>query len=213
MLRQFSSFLLLAASLACSAEPVLLHESGFEHIHFRRIQPNTIRFENDTIRFDVNRSASFLLLAFDDIKTVRTVSFEWKADGMLDISSAAQEKTRKGDDAWLRVGLVISGEPDLVPEPLLPRWVIKVRDSLKHTSDRMIYLVPNAHNSPGETWRSPFSDNITMISVGSERKADGWNSVEYALDQPQQIVGLWLMADGDNTASVFTSRLRRLRIE
>lgn len=213
MLRRFSSFSLLAASLACVAEPVPLHESGFEHIHFRRIQPNAVSFEQDSIRFDVNRSASFLLLAFDDIKTVRTVSFEWKADGMLNKSSAAQEKTRKGDDAWLRVGLVISGEPDLVPEPLLPRWVIKVRDSLRHTSDRMIYLVPNALNSPGETWRSPFSDNITMISVGSVQEADGWHSVRYRLDQPQRIVGLWLMADGDNTGSVFTSRLRRLLIE
>ena len=141
------------------------------------------------------------------------MSFEWQAEGMLNKSTASQEKTRKGDDAWLRVGLVISGEPDLVPEPLLPRWVIKARDVLKHPSDRMLYLIPDARHPPGETWRSPFSSNIDMVSVESRDRPDGWKQVKHEFDRPRSAVGLWLMADGDNTGSIFTSRLRKLRIE
>lgn len=213
MLKHFPCLLLLSVSLSCPAEPIVLQDSSFEHIHFRRIQPTVIRFEQDTIIFDVNKSSSFLLLAFNEIKDIRTVSFEWKADGMLNKSSASQERTRKGDDAWLRVGLIISGEPDLIPEPLLPRWVIKARDALKHPSDRMLYLIPDARHPPGETWRSPFSQNIDMVSVESQDGPDGWKQVQHEFAQPQPAVGLWLMADGDNTGSIFNSRLRKLSIE
>ncbi len=213
MLKHIPCLLLLSVSLPCPAEQIVLQESRFEHIHFRRIQPTVIHFEQDTVNFDVKKSSSFLLLAFDEIKDIRTVSFEWQAEGMLNKSTASQEKTRKGDDAWLRVGLVISGEPDLVPEPLLPRWVIKARDVLKHPSDRMVYLIPDARHPPGETWRSPFSPDIDMVSVESRDGPDGWKQVKHEFAQPKPAVGLWLMADGDNTGSIFNSRLRKLSIE
>ena len=213
MLKRLTCMVLLLLTPHTVAEELVLKKDFFQHIHFRRIQPTAVNFENGQIRFDVHKSSSFLLTAFDEIKSVRRVSFQWKADGMLNKSSASQEKTRKGDDAWLRVGLIISGEPDLVPEPLLPRWVIKVRDALKHPSDRMIYLIPDAQHAPGETWRSPFSSNINMISVRSLDGPDGWNQVTHVFSEPQQSVGLWLMADGDNTDSIFHSRLRRLVIE
>ncbi len=213
MLKRLSCLVLLLLTPPTLAEEIVLKKDFFEHIHFRRIQPTAVSFENDQIRFEVDKSSSFLLTAFDKIKNIRSVSFQWKADGMLNKSSAAQEKTRKGDDAWLRVGLIISGEPDLVPEPLLPRWVIKVRDALKHPSDRMVYLVPDARHAPGETWRSPFSSDIDMISVRSLDGPDGWQQVTHVFSEPQQSVGLWLMADGDNTDSIFHSRLRRLVIE
>jgi hypothetical protein len=152
-------------------------------------------------------------MAFDDIKQVRSISFQWKANGILNTISAEYEKTRKGDDAWLRVGLLVSGEPEPVPELLLPRWAQQVRRTLKHPSDRMIYLIPGARQEPGKTWKSPFSTSIEMISVGSDALPDGWNQVTYDFPKPQNSVGLWIMADGDNTGSNFISQLRKLVIE
>ena len=213
MPRIMTCLLPLLVAFPCMAEQIALHEGNFEHIHFRRIQPTAVSFDADTINFDVNRSSSFLLLAFDEVKNVRAVSFQWQADGMLNKASAAQEKTRKGDDAWLRVGLIISGEPELIPAALLPRWVARVRDVLKLPSDRMVYLIPDAWHAPGDTWKSPFSDNIDMISVESHAGPDGWKQVNHAFAKPLRSVGIWLMADGDNTDSIFTSRLRNLVIE
>jgi len=213
MPRNYLCLLLLLLPSLSIAEQIVLDQSSFEHIHFRRIQPTLVRFETDVIHFNVNKSSSFLLLAFEDIKNVRKVSFQWKADGMLNKTSREQEKSRKGDDAWLRVGLIISGEPELVPEPLLPRWVKQVRHTLKHPSDRMIYLIPDARHAPGETWKSPFSSDIDMISVGSTGMADNWNQVTHEFADPQQTVGLWIMADGDNTRAIFNSQIRNLVIK
>ena len=213
MLRILSCLSLLLLVTQTVAEQIDLHQDNFTHIHFRRIQPTTVTFEPETIRFDVNRSSSFLLLPFGEIKTVQRVIFEWKAEGMLNKNSAAQEKTRTGDDAWLRVGLVISGQPELVPEALLPRWLRQVRDVLRFPSDKMIYLIPGARHAPGESWRSPYNAHIDMISVPSQQRDKDWKRVSYQLSTPQQTVGLWIMADGDNKASVFTSHLRNLVIE
>lgn len=213
MLSKFSWLPLLFIASHAMAEQIILDKSYFEHIHFRRIQPTVVTFNTDTIHFDVNKSSSFLVLAFDDIKTIGRVSFQWKANGMLNKVSADQEKTRNGDDAWLRVGLIISGQPEFVPEPLLPRWVQQVRKILKHPSDKMIYLIPDARHAPGEIWRSPFSSFIDMVSVESSNINNEWKQVTFEFTLPQQTVGLWIMADGDNTDSIFSSQLRNLKIE
>ena len=213
MLTKLSLLLLLLAACQLNAEQIVLDVHNFEHIHFKRIKPNRVEFNQDAIHFEVNRSASFLLLAFSDIKNIRTVSFQWNADGMLKKNSAEHEKTRKGDDAWLRVGLIIKGQPEHIPEPLLPRWMKQVRQTLKHQSSNMVYLIPDAKHSPGETWKSPFSSNVDMISVGSTSMDGAWKQASYEFAKPQQAVGLWIMADGDNTGSIFESRLKNLVIE
>jgi hypothetical protein len=213
MLTKLSLLLLLLAACQLNAEQIVLDEHNFEHIHFKRIKPNRVEFNQDAIHFEVNRSASFLLLAFSDIKNIRTVSFQWNADGMLKKDSAEHEKTRKGDDAWLRVGLIIKGQPEHIPEPLLPRWMKQVRQTLKHQSGNMVYLIPDAKHAPGETWKSPYSSNVDMISVGSTSVDGVWKQASYEFAKPQPAVGLWIMADGDNTGSIFESQLRNLVIE
>ena len=213
MPRILSLLALLLFTAQLNAEQIVLDKENFEPVHFKRIKPNQVEFKDGAIHFNVNKSASFLLLAFDDVRNIRAVSFQWNAEGMLDKNSIEQEKTRKGDDAWLRVGLIIKGQPDHVPEPLLPRWMKQVRQTLKYPSDRMVYLIPGAQHAPGDTWKSPFSSDIDMISVHSRDMDDAWKQASYEFTEPQQVVGLWIMADGDNTGSVFESRLRNLVVE
>ena len=213
MLTKFSLLPLLLVSVQLNAEQIILDKHNFQHIHFKRIKPNIVTFSEDAIHFEVNKSASFLLFAFDEIKSFRSVSFEWKANGILNKNSVEHEKTRSGDDAWLRVGLIIEGQAEDIPEPLLPRWMKQVRKTLRYTSGRMIYLIPDARHAPGETWRSPFSSNVDMVSVGSSNTNDEWSNVTYEFTQPLQTIGLWIMADGDNTRSTFNSQLRNLIIE
>jgi hypothetical protein len=208
-----SWMLLVLPAFQLRAEPVIVDEHSVEHIHFKRINPNTVSFDNGIIRFDVDNSASFLLLAFDDIKNVNTVAFQWKAAGKLKKNSEQHERTRKGDDAWLRIGLILEGEPAHVPEALLPRWMQQVRKTLKYPSNRMVYLVPGALHAPGTNWQSPFSEDIDMVSVSSSPASNGWKQVEHRFAEAQRTIGLWIMADGDNTNSVFSSELRHLVID
>ncbi|NNL06613.1 MAG: DUF3047 domain-containing protein [Gammaproteobacteria bacterium] len=213
MLRTITWMPLVLLAFQLHAEPVVVDEHSVEHIHFKRIKPNIVSFDNRVIRFSVNNSASFLLLAFDDIKNVNSVSFQWKAAGNLKKNGEQHERSRKGDDAWLRIGLILEGEPAHVPEPLLPRWMQQVRKTLKYPSNRMVYLVPGALHAPGTSWPSPFSDDVDMVSVSSSAASNGWKQVAHQFAESQRTVGLWIMADGDNTNSVFSSELRHLVID
>lgn len=213
MMRIISCMPLVLLAFQLHAEPVIVDKYSVEHIHFKRINPNNVSFDDGIVRFSVNNSASFLLLAFDDIKNVNAVAFQWKAAGTLKKNSEQHERSRKGDDAWLRVGLILEGEPADVPEALLPRWMRQVRKTLKHPSNRMIYLLPGALHAPGTRWKSPFSDDVDMVSVSSSPASYGWKQVEHQFAETQRAVGLWIMADGDNTNSVFSSQLRNLAID
>lgn len=204
--------LALLFTATASAEQVYLDQLHFDHIHFKRVEPNTIRFNNGEIVFHVSQSASFLLHAFDNTKPVHNVSFLWRANGQLNKHSVEHESSRKGDDAWIRVGLILKGEPRF-PDPLVPPWVRQVRKSLKFPSDNMVYLIPDAKHAHGNAWVSPFSNKVNMISVKSAQQQDGWQAVSYNFTTPQQTIGIWLMADGDNTQSAFTSRIKNLLIK
>ena len=154
-----------------------------------------------------------MLHAFENVRSVSRVAFDWRAEGQLNKRDVEHESTRKGDDAWLRVGLILKGEPQLL-DPLVPPWVKQVRNTLNYPSDEMVYLIPDARHAPGKSWPSPFSKQIRMISVASSTEQDGgWRSVNYVSPQPLQVIGIWLMADGDNTQSNFISSIRKLQIQ
>ncbi len=84
---------------------------------------------------------------------------------------------------------------------------------MKLPTDRMLYLVVDAKHAPGELWESPYSGSMTLMSVASVEGKDGWRQAAVAFPEPKQVVGLWLMADGDDTGSTFETRLKDLVLE
>lgn len=203
----------LSTSLFAEAinEKINLEDDNVTHITFKRIAPNNIVIKENTLTIRVNNSASFLLVPFDNVKKVNKVSFQWKKQGMINIKDAQHEETRQGDDAYLRVGLILKGEAELM-NPLAPKWVKKVNETLRHPSGEMIYLTPGSHHQNGRHWKSPYSDKVKIIALASKNSPDGWHLSEYTFESPQSVVGLWIMADGDNTQSSFTSMLKALTL-
>lgn len=202
----------LTAPASLFAEVINLDNKNITHINFKRIKPNHFDIKDNVVTIRVNNSASFLLLSFKEVRKINTVSFEWKKRGVINIKDARQEETRRGDDAYLRIGLIIEGKASFI-NPLTPRWVKKVRETLHHSSNKIIYIVPGSMHKNGQHWQSPYSKNVEIIAAGSKAQADGWNISEHTFRNTQSVVGLWIMADGDNTRSTFTSRLKALTLE
>jgi len=97
--------------------------------------------------------------------------------------------------------------------PLAPGWLKRVRELLITPSQNMINLVAAAKHSAGEQWHSPYNDRVTMISVKSIPLQNGWRHASHRFSQPVDIVALWLMADGDNTHSSFSMRVRNIMLD
>lgn len=204
----------LCAELSLAQSPVVsLRVGEFKHITFDELTPTQYRNDGDTLVLTVKSSASFLVLPFDKVRTVKKVTFEWQGDAVAAVKDAAHEASKDGDDAPLRLGLIMSGEPPIVPF-FAPAWIKSVRGTLKLPSDKLLYLIPQARHKPGEKWTSPYSDSIECVALADTAATkDGWRKSRLELPTALPIVGLWIMADGDNTQSSFTSRLRNLRFE
>lgn len=192
-------------------DKINLEDKNVTHITFKRIAPNNIVIKQNALTIRVSNSASFILVPFENVKKVNKISFQWKKQGVINIKDAQHEETRQGDDAYLRVGLILEGKAELM-NPLAPKWVKTVNETLRHPSDKMIYLTPGSLHQNGRRWKSPYSNDVEIIAVASKTSPDGWYLSEYTFESPQSVVGLWLMADGDNTQSSFTSMLKALTL-
>lgn len=206
-----SVFVLALTSNLVYAETASLENNKFEHIQFKDIEPNQFEFRDNILAINVNKSASFLLQPFQQIKTISKVSFDWKSHGTLNVNSKDVEASREGDDAYLRIGLLIKGKPPVISF-FAAGWIKKIKTLLHHPSNRMAYVVSGAQHSAGETWESPYTSSIHIISAKSSQLNDNWMRAEHRFTVAIEVVGLWIMADGDNTGSSFSTQLRNLEI-
>ncbi len=186
-----------------------LLEEDFEHIQFKRIKENNYVYQDQQLKIEVDDSASFLMMPFDHVQKVSKVSFQWRSVGKPNIKNEKHEKKRNGDDAVFKLALLLKAD-DTLFNPLMPAWMKRVGKLLSLPSEEMIYLVAGAKHAAGERWINPYNDRVKMIAMKNDVDADGWLMASYAFDQPVEVVGLWLMSDGDNTGSKFTVRVKNI---
>ena len=192
-------------------ESIALQADAFEHIQFGKIQPTQYHFDNGVLIAEVDDSASFLMRAFDAVKTVVAVRFKWQTRGSLLVKNAAHETRRDGDDAVFKLGLLLKTGIAL-PNPFVPKWLKRVQALLKFPSENMLNLVAGAQHAAGETWRGPYNSRVTMVSVKSVPDGSGWRQASYQADRPIEAVAIWLMSDGDNTHSSFTTQVKDIEL-
>jgi len=212
---KFSLFMLLQAGILSAetqAEIIPMQGDYYEHIKFGTIKASHYTFHNQQLQVDVNNSASILMLPFDTVKHVKQISFEWRSEGRPDIKNVQHELKRNGDDAVFKLGLLLKTENTL-PNPLFRPWIKQVTGLLNFPSEKMIYLVADSKHAAGEQWVNPYNRRITMVSVKSVDDKQGWQKSSYTFRLPLNVVALWLMADGDNTQSSFTSYIKNIKIE
>lgn len=193
---------------------VSLTAGDFEHIQFRSRTPTIYNYREDdnSLLIKVEKSASFLMQAFTEVKAVKQVSFEWKSDGLPAIKNAERESQRHGDDAVFKLGLLIE-TPDAISDVLLLSWMRRVDSLLKFPSDEIIFLVAGARHAAGQRWPGPYNRRVSMIAINDVATEQGWHKADYQFSKPVKVVAIWLMADGDDTASSFSVQIKNIKIE
>ena len=195
-----------------SSETISLTPESFEHIQFKRITPSKYTFDSGVLKADVDGSSSILMMPFESVKTVNQVNFEWRSSGMPEVKDAEYEATKQGDDAVVKVGLLLKADETSF-NPFAPKWLKRVNELLVFPSENMVYLVADAKHAVGDDWISPYNKRILMVPVSSKQGDDDWYKSVHQLEQPLEVVAIWIMADGDNTNSQFTSYIKNLHIK
>lgn len=200
-----------ALLIAASALAIDMNPADFKSVAFNGIPPTVYERSGDALKMTVEKSASFLLKPFDAERQVASVSFDWQSQGELKIKDLLTERTKAGDDARLKICLLLSGKAPLVPF-FASAWVKAVRDAMKLPADRLRCLVAGSKAKIGDRWPSPYDDSIELVAVDGPGESPGWRRVDAKLEEPLKVVGIWIMADGDDTGSSFTTRLRELTL-
>jgi hypothetical protein len=196
------------AFVAVAQESNPLSKLNLTEIKFEKIRPTEFEFGDKQIAFKVNQSSAALIGVLDPPLMVSKISFEWKSSYQAS-GRTEQEMTKAGDDFPLRIGLIIKGKAPMVPF-FAPKWIKALKEILKVPSDRMLYLVLGSGQKPGTNWPSPYSDSIENLAVVGGQTADGWIRVD-AEPGALELVGYWLMADGDDRKLSFETQIRNLR--
>ncbi len=207
----FGSFA-VALSLLCQsglAETFRLDE--FQHVTFDKIPATKYSEKEGVIIADVASSSSFLLKPFPVIKKIKRVQWRWKLAGNFKVESFDQMKTKAGDDAVVRLGLIKPGDAPMIPF-FAPVWVKAIRDQMKLPGSEMQYLIAGGPVAPGTTWVSPHTSSMSMLQIQSTNEADGWHLAQHTFAEPFKVVGIWLMSDGDGAKSTFVVSLKDFEV-
>ena len=200
----------VAADVCADSERCYRAEfSELQHIEFSRIPANLVKIEDGAVTFSVMKSASFLMQGFDRVMPVKQVDMSWRSEGVPAVQDAGKEKQKAGDDAVVKLGLLLKADQERF-NPFLPAWMKQVRDKLSYPSEMMIYLVADSRHDAGLRWSNPYNERATMVSMTDEPSGDGWYRSKVAFDEPVEVVAVWLMSDGDNTGSSFVTTVREI---
>lgn len=205
---KFALVWLFIASNALANQLASLEQ--FKHITFKDIPATDYSIKDHILTASVHSSSSALLFSLDKVTCFESLSVEWQLNGKVNTNDPKVEQSKAGDDFPLRIGLMIHGKAPFVPF-FASAWIKAVRDYLKFPSQTMQYYILGSASPAGTTWESPYTSSISNTALASVDSGDGWKKSSTPLSN-LSLVGYWLMADGDNTQSQFTARMRAFKL-
>lgn len=181
-------------------------------IRFDGIEPTIYEKQGSALTAKVRSSSSALIVAFDSPRKLKRIAFKYRSTRKQPSYSATVEASKKGDDAALRLGLILRGEQRMIPF-FAPSWVKKLAGVLKFPSGSLFYLSFGVAHPPSSKWVSPYSDSISNYAVPYDQTTGVVDIDVSKLSLEESIVGLWIMSDGDDTSDQYETRLSELIFE
>jgi hypothetical protein len=190
---------------------VSFHEEKPKSIIFDHGKPTEYEIGRYEIKAEVANSSSALFLPFKEITTIQHFCFLWRESGKLNISPGQALSSKEVDDAYVRLGFLISGAPSFLPF-FAPTWIKNLTRLTSLSSDRMLSFLASIELSKTLVWPSPYSKSITNQIIPWQTRKDGWKYFFHKFERSQSVIGLWIQSDGDNTVSNFTAWIRDINL-
>lgn len=190
----------------------------------------------NSLQIAVDNSSSAIIFPFSEVLSPYKIQLKWHLEDIerkIEKESKEFEKTRAGDDFYLRIGLILSGKAQ--EQSFLEKqfhWRSDLQEFFPEStrnkiSGKVLMFVDKAENDEGLSWPSPYeAENVMMVSIKPAKvSSDNWREIEIDLfkyieqleylcaeEEHCGVVGLWLMPDGDSTDAKFKIEVRELRI-
>ncbi|MDH3631181.1 MAG: hypothetical protein OER98_08685 [Gammaproteobacteria bacterium] len=203
--------LVLAGAIALPVQ----YGSDWQLLKYSRLEANEVNFSRQGMAVKVDQSASPIIYPFDSPKTVTRVEVSGNLSNLLDLPSTQGQKG--SDDFSLKIGLVISGDKTLNAFQRLfsAKWIRKLFDlAPEGTGVEKIYFLNAVQDESllGRQRQHPQSELIFENNVWLLDESGDFSLI-HDLQDPQQVIAIWLSIDGDDTRSSYTTTIKSLLLK
>jgi len=202
----------LAGAIALPVQQI----DNWQILQFSNIEPNRVSFSSEGMEVNVKASASPIIYPLDEPRLVSRVEVSGELSNLLSVEA---EKQGQGDndDFTLKVGLVVTGDKTLngFQKLFSAKWIRTLFElAPEGTGVDNIYFLNAVQDSRqlGLKRQHPLSELIYENNVWLLDKPGEFAFV-HRLDEPREVIAVWLSIDGDNTGSSYSTLIRSLRLE
>ena len=189
--------------------------SLWKELRFNSIPANKVTYDQSFLQIEVNQSASPLIYRFERIKNVDEVSLQLEISGQMNQDQFKKWKDFE-EDSYLRVGLIATGSkrPSRLKLFFAPDWV-KTLFSLAPEGvglDQIHFFnVAVQSHLIGKRRNHAKSEYISEEILIARENRQERISVQIRPTSPMKITGFWLSADGDDSRSNFSLKIKNFQ--
>ena len=193
----------------------LQQADDWQLLEYNRLKANQVTFTREGMKVKVDKSASPIIYPLDEPIRVTGVSVTGNLNKLLNVEANSQGE-QGNDDFALKIGLVIAGDRTLNPiqKMFSAKWIKTLFDLAPEGAgiEKIYFLNAVQHkNLLGRQRQHPLSDLIYENNVWL-LDSPGDFSFDYELENPQNVIAIWLSIDGDDTRSSYTTRIYSLNL-
>ena len=185
-------------------------------LSFRNIAANTVTVNDGVMNIAVDKSASPLVYKLTAPLTVTAVTVDASWSGALRIPENTVQGEDGADDFILKLGIVEAGDRKLnwLQRRIAADWLQQLfKLAPPGTGVRRINFLSTTQQQAlvGSTRVHPLNDLLYETRV-TYLPSPGEFTMTYRLPEPVDVLGLWISADGDDTASSFDLQIRQITL-
>ncbi len=202
----------LAAALLVIGTP-----ADWTPLSFRNIPPIRHEIAGDRITLHIDKSAGGIVRPLPAGTRVKSLTVRGRVEGTITSDPAALWKP-EADDKYLRVGLIHAGGKQLnrIRRAAAPAW-IRTLDDVLCADGRGPTRIDNLILAPHPEWVGKTRQNPGMKQLHERITAtpekDNTFTITTTFENPIDALGLWLMADGDDTKSTFKVTIESISLD
>ena len=189
----------------------------WNHYQFSGIAPNSVQWQSDQIRIEVDQTASPLLYTLKNEVLVKTLNVKAQILAPFPkIPTNRAQGQRNADDYILRFGLIVKGDDRLswLQRRLAPSWLVEMEKQLpeKWGIEKVMFFTTCRQKKLLNQERSHFLSSKFAEKCVTFLEREGAFEIDVALGNPENVIGLWIGSDGDDLKSKFQLILEKIQL-
>ena len=190
--------------------------AAWKVLSFRNIAANTVTVNDGVMNIAVDKSASPLVYKLAAPLTVTAVTVDANWSGALKLPENTVQGEDGADDFVLKLGIVEAGDRKLnwLQRRIAADWLQQLfKLAPPGTGVRRINFLSTTQQQAlvGSARVHPLNDLLYETRV-TWLPSPGEFTMTYRFPEPVDVLGLWISADGDDTASHFDLQIRRITL-